>query len=213
MTAVDMTGRRYGRLTIIEQLAERSKEGQIRWRARCDCGNETISKGGPIRDGRTTSCGCARTNPVAPDLTAQRFGRLNVIERAGTASDGQASWLCKCDCGNVATVRGGRLRSGKTVSCGCYHRNEWVKNPTRKPVVKYGSAHRRVVKARGWAREHACHDCGDAAIDWSYQGGDPNELTADNKWKSRYSLNPTFYVARCRRCHNEHDKRGVQWPA
>lgn len=54
------------------------------------------------------------------DLTGQRFGRLVVIERAGT--DGSyPTWLCKCDCGNSIITRGCHLRRGDTQSCGCIH--------------------------------------------------------------------------------------------
>lgn len=53
------------------------------------------------------------------DLTGQRFGRLTVIERTGTATDGQKTYLCKCDCGNEKVITSGNLRSGHTTSCGC----------------------------------------------------------------------------------------------
>lgn len=33
------------------------------------------------------------------DLTGQRFGRLTVIERAGSDIRKQALWMCVCDCG------------------------------------------------------------------------------------------------------------------
>ena len=56
------------------------------------------------------------------DLTGRSFGRLTVIGRAGSTQYGQATWLCRCECGNESTVGGSNLRSGRTVSCGCYHR-------------------------------------------------------------------------------------------
>lgn len=56
------------------------------------------------------------------DLTGQRYGRLTVVEFAGTAKNGNAQWLCQCDCGNTAVVDGYRLRRGTTTSCGCYRR-------------------------------------------------------------------------------------------
>ena len=56
------------------------------------------------------------------DLTGQRFGRLVVLERAGSDSEKNALWLCKCDCGNTAIVRSRELRKGETKSCGCFFR-------------------------------------------------------------------------------------------
>lgn len=53
------------------------------------------------------------------DLTGQRFGRLTVLERAGSSTDGHAKWLCRCDCGKTVVVRSEGLKSGKTQSCGC----------------------------------------------------------------------------------------------
>lgn len=57
--------------------------------------------------------------PKLIDLTGQRFGRLTVLSRA-TATNGHATWLCICDCGNRRNVKGIHLRSGHTQSCGCY---------------------------------------------------------------------------------------------
>lgn len=57
------------------------------------------------------------------DSTGQRFGKLTVIERAGSApTDGKPIWLCKCDCGNEKIVRGACLKSGGVKSCGCLMR-------------------------------------------------------------------------------------------
>lgn len=54
------------------------------------------------------------------DMTGQDFGRLHVVEYAGTVS-GRATWRCRCSCGNEIVVTGKRLRSGNTKSCGCYN--------------------------------------------------------------------------------------------
>lgn len=58
---------------------------------------------------------------VLIDLTGQKFGRLTVISRNGSAG-GKRKWLCECDCGNTTTVTTTDLRSGHTTSCGCFHR-------------------------------------------------------------------------------------------
>ena len=54
------------------------------------------------------------------DLTGQRFGRLVVIELAGRRTNGEAMWLCRCDCGKQVTPTGSNLRRGNTTSCGCF---------------------------------------------------------------------------------------------
>lgn len=53
------------------------------------------------------------------DLSGQKFGRLTAIERIENNKSGETLWLCKCICGKESTVAAGRLRSGKTRSCGC----------------------------------------------------------------------------------------------
>lgn len=56
------------------------------------------------------------------DLIGKRFGRLVVMERAENAPGRHATWRCRCDCGEVVTVRGDNLRTGDTQSCGCLSR-------------------------------------------------------------------------------------------
>jgi hypothetical protein len=58
----------------------------------------------------------------AIDETGKRYGRLEVVRRTAcpaAESDTGAYWLCRCDCGLAATVRGVDLRRGHTTSCGC----------------------------------------------------------------------------------------------
>lgn len=52
------------------------------------------------------------------DLTGQRFGRL-VVSRRAECGGKKPLWHCVCDCGVICLVRGYRLRSGETRSCGC----------------------------------------------------------------------------------------------
>lgn len=53
------------------------------------------------------------------DITGQKFGKLTAIERCGTARDGKAIWLFRCDCGNYHKVSGRDVRDGHSRSCGC----------------------------------------------------------------------------------------------
>lgn len=53
------------------------------------------------------------------DLTGQRFGRLQVLDKAESTPQGKAKWLCVCDCGVTLSVRSETLRRGDSMSCGC----------------------------------------------------------------------------------------------
>lgn len=52
-------------------------------------------------------------------ISGQRYGRLLTVKICRRATNGKAIWLCQCDCGLAADVRGDHLRSGVTQSCGC----------------------------------------------------------------------------------------------
>jgi hypothetical protein len=55
------------------------------------------------------------------DRTGERYGRLVVVERLPnkSATDTNARWRCRCDCGNETVSYGQDLGRGKVRSCGC----------------------------------------------------------------------------------------------
>ena len=62
------------------------------------------------------------------DLSGKRFGKLMVIERVGTDRNHRPTWKCICDCGTEKVIDGSSLRSGMTVSCGCYGKEQRLKS-------------------------------------------------------------------------------------
>lgn len=60
----DLTGQKFGRLTIIETTGK-NKAGQYRWRASCVCGKDIIALGSNIIRGDTQSCGCLQKERAA----------------------------------------------------------------------------------------------------------------------------------------------------
>ena len=62
------------------------------------------------------------------DLTGKRFGRLVVIKRIKDREKENKQhttfWECECDCGNITIVSSRCLNSGKTTSCGCFHKEQ-----------------------------------------------------------------------------------------
>ena len=119
---IDITGNRYGRLTVIERAESIVlPSGQIKtaWRCKCDCGNEVIIRVCDLKSGKTKSCGCYKKDFRVNDLTGKKFGRLTVLRKADNKGHG-IEWLCQCDCGNQTVVRSDRLVTGHCTSCGCY---------------------------------------------------------------------------------------------
>ena len=90
------------------------------------------------------------------------------------------------------------------------HRSVWISSNPDRPA--YAAAHMRVRAERGPAKNYSCIVCGSQAMDWSYDGDDPNELygpVKSLKW-SYYSKNPSYYSPMCRKCHVAEDKKNVQ---
>ena len=59
MKRIDLTGQRFGRLTVI-RYDHTTEKGNACWRCRCDCGNETIVRRQNLQSGLTQSCGCLK---------------------------------------------------------------------------------------------------------------------------------------------------------
>lgn len=47
-----------------------------------------------------------------------QYGDLKVVREVEVSALGKRQVLCKCECGNQATVRLGHLRSGHSTTCG-----------------------------------------------------------------------------------------------
>ncbi len=120
---IDLTGRRFGKLVALAPTEKRMDSGSVVWQCRCDCGRSVEIPARRLVQGRAQSCGCL-SHSSRRDYTGKRFGRLTVLEYAGTAGSlgkaGRASfWKCRCDCGNELIVRQTELQNGGTQSCGC----------------------------------------------------------------------------------------------
>ena len=125
----DLTGQKFGRLTVIKQVDKPSnlKSSSKFWLCNCECGNKIIVNSSLLMSGNTKSCGCLQKELASErsliDLTGMKFGKLTVIKRDidHILPNGKHAtmWRCLCDCGNECTVYGCSLYSKNTQSCGC----------------------------------------------------------------------------------------------
>lgn len=58
MKLIDLTGRRFGRLTVLRRVPPKNK--RTLWLCVCDCGGTTITDSYNLRAGHTMSCGCVQ---------------------------------------------------------------------------------------------------------------------------------------------------------
>lgn len=57
---INMIGQKFGKLTVLEECEERTKNGTKIYKCHCDCGNYINVIGTNLRNGQTKSCGCLR---------------------------------------------------------------------------------------------------------------------------------------------------------
>ena len=61
MIKIDLTGKRFGKLTVISR-GDKTPHGTYRWICKCDCGNTISVPTNDLQSQHTRSCGCLRRN-------------------------------------------------------------------------------------------------------------------------------------------------------
>ena len=155
-----LEGQTFGRLVAAYRVENRTSRRGVLWHCTCACGRSTRVTASRLVSGEVKSCGCLRVDTMrrvrkdrwhyGPDeMVGRRFGAWTVLARAGSSyhrgRSVNALWVCRCDCGAEREVRGGCLRSGKSLSCG-HTRGEtlrrtraerfWSSRPEYKHVVE-----------------------------------------------------------------------------
>lgn len=148
---VDLTGEKFGRLTVQEWA------GNGKWKCLCECGNTILAQTDNLKSGNTKSCGCYQKEQTSKvnfkDLTGQRFGKLIVLERVKNDRFGHVNYKCQCDCGSITIVDATNLRNGTTNSCGCLKSkgemiiNNWLQKHKINFISQY--SHTEIVLKSG----------------------------------------------------------------
>lgn len=100
-------------------------------------------------------------------IIGQRFGKLVVIEKQGRekSDNGEAKWICKCDCGNTYVTGSNRLRRGATKSCGCFKIEKLTPNRYQDLSHAYWSRIVRGAQIRGLSLEIIPKDAWDKFVE------------------------------------------------
>ena len=125
-TLIDLRGKTFGKLKVIEKDPD-SKPGKAKWVCECKCGNIVSVLSDSLRNGKTRSCGCARSQ-IKHDLTNQTFGFLKVIEpvKNERIKGNETRWKCLCqNCGRTVEVSSYWLRHSDSYGhCKCTRFNK-----------------------------------------------------------------------------------------
>lgn len=190
---IELTGQRFGKLTVLERAGGGGYHKPAKWRCVCDCGREKIVDSQLLRQGIITDCGCKITDR----LVGKRFGRLTVIRDSGKRYQNNCGiiWECRCDCGNTTYVLTGNLTAKRnfTASCGCMKKERFTKhnlyktkvyeklnairgrckNPNDRSYFRYGG--RGITLCKEWDGPDGFQNF----YDWAMSNGYKDGLTID----------------------------------
>lgn len=130
---INLTGKKYGFLTVQEMLYKYNGQRHTYCRCLCECGNEKIISVDNLKKNPMISCGCMsnyyrainnRTNEVG-----HKYGALTILDIDYSTKPSKAK--CMCECGNEVYVSKADVVSGHTQSCGCLQRQRAMETNTK----------------------------------------------------------------------------------
>ena len=121
----DLTGQKFGKLVVIgmgkDYISPSGYKTYI-WKVKCEeckIEYELSKKLFLIKKNQS----CNRHNHAYENLIGQKFGKLTVIKKdeeyyiAPKSKKKSVRWICECDCENIHSVIGDKLKSGSTSQC------------------------------------------------------------------------------------------------
>lgn len=80
----DLTGKRFGRLTVIKNVGVHKTRAQKIWLCKCDCGNEVIRVTDDLKRSENASCGCyitkSRQKLLKNNAKIKNFKKKNFVD-------------------------------------------------------------------------------------------------------------------------------------
>jgi hypothetical protein len=115
--------------------------------------------------------------PNFSDISGMIFSRWTVLRRGERTKHGTWDWICRCECGTERSVNGQSLRTGRSKSCGCFHKEVMLK-----ANVTHGMTHTKVHRIWG-AIKGRCHNQNNAA--YQYYGG--RGIVMCERWQNSFA--------------------------
>lgn len=89
MKIIDLTGQRFGRLTVTRREGSDPVSQQKLWLCACDCGGTALRTGNVLKRGGQSSCGCVMSDLKRGNSYSKKHGHAGP---SGTRSGEYVSW-------------------------------------------------------------------------------------------------------------------------
>lgn len=125
--AIDLAGRVFGWLTVVERSTSTDAAGYLRWKARCVCGCVAEVRGNALRTGEVVSCGCAAGAGVAVRPEKARIAGMERCRRRRAVKVGAGGEFTEEQVARLFTFQRGRCACCSSRLGEDFHRDH--KNP------------------------------------------------------------------------------------
>lgn len=118
-------GKKFGKLTVIEEILNDGKYYKSKLKCLCDCGEVTIKNRADVLSRHTTSCGCEQKRKASESNTIDFRSQISdygirFIKPAYKNKAGHWVWLCQCGfCSNTFEASPAKVLNNHIKSCGC----------------------------------------------------------------------------------------------
>ena len=137
MKRIDLTNKKFGKLTVIEMLygykVNENSTPRTFVKCRCDCGKIVIRNAHGIKSKSRHSCGCEKKEIIQSWRSTKplnnKYNRLTILKVNWEKSP--ITVTCKCDCGNIVEIYKNDVINGYTKSCGCLQKEMASVNNTK----------------------------------------------------------------------------------
>lgn len=93
---IDISGKRFGKLVVLEREPRLKSDKHTKWRCVCDCGQQTVATYINLKTENTTSCGCNRKpHGMTGSLTWRSWSSM--MRRCVWKSDSKYNGFVKVD--------------------------------------------------------------------------------------------------------------------
>lgn len=99
----DITGQKFGTLTVLYPMNERDSSGNIYWMCKCDCGGKRKATAYNLKTGHIKYCPeCAHYRNGLAHI-GEKYGKLTIVDilKDKRASNNGLLCIARCDCGQI----------------------------------------------------------------------------------------------------------------